>query len=185
MNDSLRPADRELHARLGIPADLLDHAGVRRVTDAEARALLSSRHPGALAGLIYPYHDPQTGQSVTCRVRRDHPEIENGKARDKYLSAFGDRRHLYFPPGAAALLADVSVPIVVCEAEKSALAITAAAARAGRPVLAIGTGGCWGWKGRIGKAIDPSGAHVDEKGPLGACAAETSRRCDTALHSLR
>jgi hypothetical protein len=38
---------------------------------------------------------------ATCRLRRDHPEMENGKPRDKYLSAFGDTKHLFFPPGAA------------------------------------------------------------------------------------
>ncbi len=166
MSDSLRPADIERHHLLGIPAGLLDLAQVRRVTDPEARALLSSKHPGDLAGIVYPYADPQSGQSSSCRVRRDHPEIENGKPTAKYLSAYGDRRHLYFAPGAAALLADTTTPVVVVEAEKSVLALTAAAARAGRPLLAIGTGGCWGWRGRIGKAVDATGARVDEKGPL-------------------
>jgi hypothetical protein len=32
-------------------------------------------------------------------------------------------------------------------------------------VLAIALGGCWGWKGRIGKTVDASGARVDETGP--------------------
>ncbi len=166
MSDSLRPADIEHHHLLGIPADLLDLARVRRVTDPEARALLSSKHPGDLAGIVYPYADPQSGQSSSCRVRRDHPEIENGKPTAKYLSAYGDRRHLYFAPGATVLLADINVPVVVVEAEKSTLAITAASARVGRAGLAIGTGGCWGWRGVIGKATSADGARVDEKGPL-------------------
>ncbi len=162
----LTKGDDAMFARFGIDADLLLEAGVRRVTDDQARELLLSRHPGDLAGIIYPYYNPQSSQSISCRVRRDHPEIENGKPRDKYLSAFGDRRHLYFAPGVAGRLADTSVQVVVVEAEKSVLAITAAAARAGRPMLAIGTGGCWGWRGRIGKTIDSTGARVDEKGPL-------------------
>lgn len=37
----LRPTDVEHHAQLGIPTELLDAAGVVRVTDAEARVLLS------------------------------------------------------------------------------------------------------------------------------------------------
>ena len=103
---------------------------------------------------------------LTCRLRRDHPEMENGKPRDKYLSAFGDTKHLFFPPGAGELLADTSVPIIIVEAEKSVLAIMAAAERTGRRVLAIGTGGCWGWRGRIGKTTDSTGTRVDETGPL-------------------
>ena len=73
MSDSLRPADLDRHSRLGIPADLLNLAHVRRVTDEEARSLLSSRHPGDLAGIVYHYHDPQSGLPSSCRVRRDHP----------------------------------------------------------------------------------------------------------------
>ncbi len=162
----LRLADLAMFERLGIPPELLEQAGVVRVTDAQARALLSSRHSGDLAGVVYPYHDPAAGARLTCRVRRDHPEIENGKPRDKYLSAFGDSKHLFFPPGAGELLADTSASIIIVEAEKSVLAIMAAAERTGRRVLAMGTGGCWGWRGRIGKTTDATGARVDEKGPL-------------------
>jgi hypothetical protein len=34
------------------------------------------------------------------------------------------------------------------------------------PLLVIGLGGCWGWRGTIGKTTDATGARVDEKGPL-------------------
>jgi putative DNA primase/helicase len=163
---SLTPADIELHARLGIDAALLGAAGVCRVTDAEARRLLSSRHPGDLAGVVYPYRDPLTNEERTYRLRRDHHEMENGKPRDKYLSAFGDMKRLYFPPCARELQADPTVLVILVEAEKSVLAILAAAQRTGRRVLVVGTGGCWGWCGRIGKTTDADGARVDEKGPL-------------------
>jgi hypothetical protein len=65
------------------------------------------------------------------------------------------------------LLADVAVPGIIVEAEKSALAIVAAHLRMPRvrPLL-IGTGGCWGWRGVTGKVTDASGARVDQKGPL-------------------
>ena len=36
----------------------------------------------------------------------------------------------------------------------------------GRAVLAVGTGGCWGWRGVIGKTEDANGTRVDETGPL-------------------
>jgi hypothetical protein len=163
---NLTTEDLARHQALGIPPSLLEQAGVERVTDAEARTLLTSRHPGNLAGVAYPYPDPATGRPLTCRIRRDHPEMEAGKPRDKYLAAFGDSKHLFFPPGAGELLADVRVPVCLVEAEKSVLAITAAAGRAGRRMLVIGTGGCWGWRGRIGKTTDATGARVDEKGPL-------------------
>ncbi len=163
---TLTDADLAAHQRLGIPPELLEQAGVRRVTDYEAREQLSSRHPGNLAGVLYVYCDPATKRVVTCRLRRDHPEMEDGKPKDKYLSAYGDHRHLFFPPGASSLLTDTSVPVVIVEAEKSVLSIVAVADRMQRRVFPIGTGGCWGWRGRRGKAVDANGARVDEVGPL-------------------
>lgn len=154
------------HAALGIPEELLTRAGVRRVSNGEARALLTSTHRGDLAGIVYPYIDPTTSKQVTCRMRRDHPKMENGKPKRKYLSAYGDSRHLYFPADVSQLLADPEVPVVIVEAEKSVLAITAAAAQRDRPLVPIGTGGCWGWTGRIGKIVDSTGQRVDETGPL-------------------
>jgi hypothetical protein len=100
------------------------------------------------------------------RVRRDYPELgTDGKPRAKYVGP-PDLHHLYFAPGVGTLLTDPSVSVVIVEAEKSVLALTAGAARANRRLLAIGTGGCWGWRGRIGKTTDASGARVDEKGAL-------------------
>ena len=163
---TLTPTDLAAHAALGITADLLARAQVRRVDDLDARERLTSQHPGDLSGILYPYLHRKNGHATTYRLRRDHPEIENGKAKDKYLSAWGDRKHLYFPPACAALLADVTVEVIIAEAEKSVLAITCAAERVGRSVLAVGTGGCWGWRGRIGKTEDANGARVDETGPL-------------------
>jgi hypothetical protein len=49
--------------------------------------------------------------------------VEGGKVRNKYVSAYGDRRRLFFPPGSAELLRDPDVPIVLVEAEKSAVAL--------------------------------------------------------------
>lgn len=163
---SLTTADLALHLRLGIPSELLAAAGVHRVTDREARNLLTSRHSGDLAGVCYPYNNPLTGDTQTYRVRRDHPEMEGGKPVAKYLSAYGDAKHLYFGPGSGPLLTEISTTVVLVEAEKSVLAVTEAARRSGRSMLVIGTGGCWGWRGRIGKTTDANGARVDETGPL-------------------
>lgn len=161
----LTDADLELHARLGISDVLLAAAGVRRVSDAEARALLGVNHRGDLSGLLYPRLDPVSGRPFAFRVRRDHPEMEGGRPRAKYIASV-DRHRLYLPPGLAVLLDDISVTAVIVEAEKSALALFASAQRTDRQLLPIGIGGCWGWRGRIGKVVDSSGARVDEHGPL-------------------
>ena len=58
------------------------------------------------------------------------------------------------------------MPVILVEAEKSALAVDCAAARAGRAVLAVALGGCFGWRGRIGQALGPDGDTVDEVGVL-------------------
>ncbi|HXG57084.1 MAG TPA: phage/plasmid primase, P4 family [Vicinamibacterales bacterium] len=165
---TLTHTDLERHAALGIPADLLTRAQVRRVTDPEARELLAlNGQPGDFAGLEYPYLDPRTGYRVTSRVRRDHPPLKaDGSPDGKYFAGFGDNRHLYFAPGADVVLHDASALVVVVESEKAALAVRAAAARAGRAVLVVATGGCWGWRGRIGKTEDASGTRVDVKGVL-------------------
>src|SRR5262249_8523567 len=115
----------------------------------------------------YPNLDPVTGRVRGGRVRRDHSELDgSGRPKNKYLSP-PDRHYLYFVwPTAGPLLADTSVSAVLVEAEKSALAISAAFHRACRRVLAIGLGGCWGWRGTIGKTLDANGARVPQKGPL-------------------
>lgn len=156
-------SDLQLHADLGIDRELVKQAQLYRVDDRDARELLSlNGKPGDFSGVVYPYVDPTTGHRTTCRIRLDHIDSSGGK----YRAPFGDNRHLYFPPGAAALLEDVTVPVLVVEAEKSALAVSAAAARTNRRVLVIALGGCWNWRGRIGKTVDAHGARIDEVGPL-------------------
>jgi putative DNA primase/helicase len=88
-----------------------------------------------------------------------------GKPENKYRSARGNP-HLYFSPDAGVFLEDAEVPVFFAEAEKSALAITAAARREGLPVIVIATGGCFGWRGTVGKRVAENGERVDEKGML-------------------
>jgi hypothetical protein len=164
---SLTPADLAAFAALGIPPELLKQARITRVTHAQARDEWGiKRAYGDVAGVIFPYHDVTGERRLTARLRRDHPEIENGKPAAKYVAAWGDRRSLYFVPGTHGLLADASVPVVFVEAEKSALALTAWAQRTGRSIVAIALGGCWGWRGRVGKVEAPDGGLVDQVGPL-------------------
>jgi hypothetical protein len=162
----LRDADLDNFAKLGIGAAMLEAAGIERVGHDEAKDRFGISCSGDRAGIVFPYFDPETGQRVTARLRRDNPEIEGGKPTNKYVSAYADRRHLYFPSNCVPLLADAAVPVVIVEAEKSTLAGMEWAARNKRPYLFIGTGGCWGWRGRIGITETPKGQRVEEKGPL-------------------
>jgi hypothetical protein len=165
--NSLTQVDIETFKRLKISLELLSSAGIERVTDREAReyGVVGS---GDMAGLLFPYFDTKTSHRWTARarVRRDHPEIEDGKPRRKYVAAFGDKKHLYFSSGAGELLADCNISVIFVEAEKSVLAGMAWAQRTNRRVLFIGTGGCWGWRGRTGVGDNAKGERVNETGPL-------------------
>jgi putative DNA primase/helicase len=166
---SLLLGDLEMFAKLGIPAGLLERAGVLRVSDYEARQEFGIRGSGDMAGIAFPYFDPQTMHNgrhrCYVRIRRDHPDVEDGKQHKKYVCPYGDRKHLYFPP-TPELFVDVAVPIVLVEAEKSALALTAWAARVGRKVLPISLGGVWGWIAKIGIKETATGERVPEHGPV-------------------
>jgi hypothetical protein len=166
----LLAADVDTHLRLRIPPELLQAAGVCRVTHCEAVDTYGCKlsQPGAdMSGIVYPYPDPITGNRVSARVKRDNPERKpDGRPDNKYVSAYGDNRHLYFPPGVGELLKDTTVSVVFVESEKAALALTAWAQRRGVRLLAIATGGCNGWQGPTGKTTGPDGGRVDTRGPL-------------------
>jgi hypothetical protein len=164
---NLRPEDLTHLEQLGISRELLVHAGVRRVSDQEAREILFvGGRSGHFGGVLFPYVLPWTGQCATYRVRRDHPDYENDRPKNKYFAVSGDRRRLYFGGADPSALLDTTISIVAVEAEKSVLAIASAAERAGRRVLPIGLGGCWGFRGRIGKVVNAAGERVDEVGVL-------------------
>jgi putative DNA primase/helicase len=164
---NLLPRDMEMFAKFHIPESLVEAAKIERVDDSDARERFGIRTSGDMAGLIFPYYlTNSNGHRVTARLRRDHPDVEDGKPKRKYVSPYGDRPHLYFPPGAKELLDDATVPIVLVEAEKSVLTLMALAERVDKRILPVGLGGVWGWRGRIGKAATPDGCGADEVGPL-------------------
>jgi uncharacterized protein DUF3854 len=150
-------------ARFRIPSEMLEAAGVRSVSDIEAREVLGlNGHRGAhLAGILFPYLSPITGERIGGRIRLDNPLPDDG---GKYISEPGCR-HFFFPPQVANFIRNVNVPAVISEAEKSALALRALAYRAERPMLPIAIGGCWGWKRRTGKRELPDGSSEPETGP--------------------
>ena len=164
----LTSRDLAQHAALGIDPAILAAAGVRRVDDSEGRQILGiNGKAGNFAGVLYPYVDPVTQRPRTSRIRIDHPPIgSDGKPDGKYRQPYGDRRALFFPPDVAATLDDPTVPAILVESEKAALAIASAAHRAPRRVLALALGGCWNWRGRIGIVETASGSRVAETGIL-------------------
>ncbi|MFZ0520345.1 MAG: phage/plasmid primase, P4 family [Candidatus Acidiferrales bacterium] len=174
---TLSPEDLQNFATLGISPGLLKLAGVERVTDGEARENFGITFQGDLAGIVFPYY--LHGKRVTARLRRDHPERDiAGKIENKYISAKGDRRHLYLPPDSLELLEDQRIPLLFVEAEKSVLAVVEWARRIGRKILPMGCGGCWGWRGQVGIQIKPDGEREPEKGPLPEIAfAREGRTC--------
>lgn len=165
---TLNARDLQVFEHIGVLPDLLEEAHIERVSDGDARerfGIVGSASKN-MAGIVFPYYSHVTGHRVTARIRRDNPEIEDGKPKNKYVSAYGDGRHLYFPPDAQGKLKESTMPIVLVEAEKSVLALTAWAQRTGTDLLPVGLGGCWGWRGRIGKAEGIDGSRVDVTGPL-------------------
>ena len=165
--DRLTSDDLAAFQRLGIPSELLVESQVHRVSDRQARELgFIGPVTADLSGIVFPYPGLVTGRRVTARLRRDSPDMEAGKEKNKYISAYGDHKHLFFPPGATDKLQDAKTPIALVEAEKSSLALTAMGRRTGVNLLAVAMGGCWGWKGRIGKVENSRGERVDEKGPI-------------------
>jgi hypothetical protein len=164
VSPTLTEKDLEVFSGLHIGLEWIAAACIERVTDAEARKLgfsLDAHHAVSLAGLFFPYFDPLSKYErskehrVTSRLRRDKPEKVEGKEENKYLSPYSDNRHLYFAPGVdPTWLSDTSVPVVIVEAEKSVIALAAFAHRVGKRMLIIGTGGCWGWRGKVGVKED-------------------------------
>lgn len=170
---SLSQADLKMFACFAIPPELLEQAYVVRVTDDEARSFgIQFSSAANLSGILFPYFDPlNVLHRVTARLRRDHPDLEGGKPKNKYLCPSKDRRHLYFVPGCSELVKDTAVPVVLVEAEKSVLALTAWSKRTGRKILPVGMGGSWSWRGRIGIKDGPNGERLEETGPLPELAA--------------
>lgn len=165
----LTESDKLTFYRLGISASIIERARLARVTTAEAEEL--GVKLDCEGGLLFPYFAPPNGtatpQRWTCRIRQDKPPRDReGKFERKYLSPYGDRRHLYVAPCDPAWVDDKRTPVVIVEAEKSALAGLRWSEDHDRPLIWVATGGCFGWRGKIGKTLTPEGERIDERGPL-------------------
>src|SRR3974390_803990 len=132
-----------------IDPDLLDGAQVRSVSDCEARELfcIHGRSREDFGGILFPYFHPETQARTGGRIKLDAPT--NGQ---KYFSEPGCRA-LFFAPLAPTELSNVSVPVILIESEKSALALQSCFDRNKRQGVFIATGGADGWKRKNGKAL--------------------------------
>jgi hypothetical protein len=156
---NLAAADFQMFEKLGIGPELLNRAGVERVDDVQARRDCKLIGPGDMdmGGITFPYFVPGGSREVMtyCRVRRDNPEVgADGKVLGKYMAPPKSetvRPIPYFPPVSPEQFADAAVPIILVEAEKSVLSLTAWSERTGHKILPIGLGGCWGWSAVIGQ----------------------------------
>jgi hypothetical protein len=168
----LEPRDYLALAGRWIEGELADAALLRRVDDREGGEVLARNSTASYSGILIPYFLPGGEHPITYRIRRDHPEMEGGKPKGKYMAPPGENR-IYFPRGIdPAWLDDTSIPVVITEGEFKTLALLRLARHqlsdaAELPrFLPVGLGGVWNWKGKVGKTEDASGTRVDDKGPI-------------------
>ena len=159
--------------RSWITPKLADAAGLYRVTSIEGRDIVGRKGGGDYAGIVFPYRWPGSPDAVVNRLRLDSPPIDaaTGKPDHKYLTAPGDRNHLYFPPCDAALVGDIAIPIVFGEGEKKCLALWRAALESANgtgkpPFLPMTIPGVWCHRGTTGIKTDANGKRVPEKGAI-------------------
>jgi hypothetical protein len=143
------------HLRLGITAEYLDIAGVFRATRDEAESLLGISNVSS-DGVVYAYFFPPiNGHDATApmfyRFRQDHPPRDPaGKEERKYLTSPG-LQHPYIPRGMPReWFADKTVPVLIVEGNKQALAVLRWALDTDKKIIPIGINGCWGWSGKVG-----------------------------------
>jgi len=140
-----------------------------RATGAEAREEFGIHDCGPC--IVFPYFPAPNGsgepRALTCRARQDNPPHDpTGKAERKYLSPYGERRRLYFAPCHPQWIESKTTPVLIVEAEKSALSLLSWAEKHAFPLICVAVGGVYGWRGTIGKITTAVGERIDEKGPL-------------------
>lgn len=157
-----------------ITRQLADEAMLRRVSSEEGRQIVGQKGNRDCAGILIPYYWPGAAHPHTYRLRRDKPDMRqgrDGKPRPsaKYLAPPGDRNRLYIPPGVTLQqLNDPTIPIVLVEGEKKALALWRLANyECDVPrFIPVAIPGAWNWRGKIGKTWGPNGESVDVNGPI-------------------
>jgi hypothetical protein len=144
---------------------------LRRVPSIEGARVIGKNGAGDFAGLLIPNVWPGTDYIREYRLRRDHPEVENGKEKRRYLSPPGRGNLLYFAVGTdPAWPRDPQMALIITEGEFKTIALDRLARHGRAPgelrFLAVGLAGVWNWHGTVGKTTDAGGTRTDEKGPI-------------------
>ncbi len=147
---------------------------LRRVDAQQGRDIIGQNGNRDCSGLLFPYYWPGEPFPFNYRIRRDHPEWEQGKdgrlkANRKYLGPPGGANRLYIPPGVTLeQINDPTIPFVITEGEKKALALWRLAYyESEKPrFIPIAIAGVWNWRGTSGKGVGPNGERIDIKGPI-------------------
>jgi putative DNA primase/helicase len=171
MGGPLTAGDFEALAARWIDRQTAKQQFLRRVNAIDGSEAVGRNGAADFAGLLIPNVWPGAEHIREYRLRRDHPEIENGIPKRKYVAPPGRGNLLYFPIGTdPAWLSDPQIPLIVTEGEFKTIAL-ARAARHDRQAttprfLAVGLSGVWNWRGTIGKTYDADGHRIDVKGPI-------------------
>jgi hypothetical protein len=152
-----------------IDTDMAGEQFIRRVDSIAGAEVVGRNGTGDYSGLLIPYVWPGEDRVREFRLRRDHPDVEGGKLQRKYLTPPGRGNLLYIPVGAdPRWLADVTLPMTICEGEFKAISLFRAARHklnGERPrYLPVALSGVWNFRSVIGKSTDENGFRVDEKG---------------------
>jgi len=140
----IRPEHRAELDRSGIAPEVIAAAGIRSVDHAEAHDRGFRNGGLSVGGLLFPFPDLATGAWNT-RFALLKPDLCSNGA--KYLAPYAERLRLHFAPGTSPDdLRDATIPILIIEGIKKALAVESWRRRDGRRALVIGISGCWGWR---------------------------------------
>jgi predicted P-loop ATPase len=168
----LTAADYATHERCGITREIVDAAGLFRVSSIEGGDRIGCKDGADYSGVMYPYRWPGDPHVTLERLRLDHPPVNrDGKEQGKYRSAPGARNKVYTPPCSPDLVFDVSKPIVFTEGEKKVLALWRISNETGNGTgapafLPLGLAGVWSWRGTTGIRTSANGERVPEKGVI-------------------
>lgn len=156
-----------------ISREIVELAKLVRVDTAEGARIVGRKPNGeSYEGIVFPYFWPESSEVREYRLRRDTPSFERRsdgslKAIAKYLSPPGRKSMLYFVPNTPEVfLSDSSIPILLVEGEKKALALYRFIQEVKKTYFIIAVPGVWNWRGKIGITEDESGKRCSVKGTI-------------------
>lgn len=168
----LTPTDYAALEKSYLTREIVDAAKIQRVDTIEGAEIVG-RPPTAAkdyAGQVFPYFWPGDQHPREYRLRRDNPDLEQRpdgsiKEKEKYLGPRKSVNRLYIPPSTPVeWLTDPSIPVIITEGEKKALALYRYYQERGEKRLVIGLSGAWNFRGVVGKATNSNGKSQDVSG---------------------